>query len=135
MTAHHEPDKGLDELATKVIGAAIEVHRHHKAGYPENVYRDSMVVELELMGLKVQREVPVEVTYKGRSVGKGRIDLLVEGRLIVELKTVDAIGEAHVAQAITYLKATGRELALIINFKVAAIRGSAIKRVVYHQND
>ncbi|MBX3474554.1 MAG: GxxExxY protein [Planctomycetes bacterium] len=128
-----EPDKELDELAAKVIGAAIEVHRHHKAGYPESVYRDSMVVELELLGLRVDHEVPVEVTYKGRSVGKGRIDLLVGGRLIVELKTVDAIGEAHVAQAITYLKATGRTLALIINFKVPAIRGAAIKRVVYHE--
>lgn len=135
MSMHQEPDKELDDIASRVIGAAIEVHRHHKAGYPENVYRDSMVVELELMGLRVEREVPVEVTYKGRSVGKGKIDLLVEGRLIVELKAVDAIGEAHVAQVITYLKATGRELALIINFKVPAIRGSAIKRVVYHDQD
>ncbi len=131
----HEPSTELDELAQKVIGAAIEVHRHHKAGYPESIYRDSLVIELELQGIKAEREVPVEVTYKGRVVGRGRIDLLVEGKLVVELKTVEAISATHVAQVITYLKATGRELGLIINFQVPAVRGAAIKRVIYHEPD
>jgi GxxExxY protein len=82
----------------------------------------------------VQQDLPDEVPYKGENVGKGRIALLVEGGLIVELKTVEALSDVHVAQVITYLKATGRKLGLIINFKVPAIRGSAIKRVVYSEN-
>ncbi|MCC6466595.1 MAG: GxxExxY protein [Planctomycetes bacterium] len=130
---HTEPDSELDELARQVIGAAIEVHRHHKAGYPEAIYRESMVLELGLRGLRVEQEVPVAVTYKGHSVGQGRIDLLVGGRLVVELKTVDAISDAHVAQVVTYLKATGQPLGLIINVRTAAVRGSAVRRVAYSE--
>jgi GxxExxY protein len=126
-----EPDAYLDQLAHAVIGAAIEVHMHHGPGFPESVYRESLVHELGLRGVAVAQEVPVEVHYKGMRVGQGRIDILVEGRLVVELKAVEAINDVHVGQVISYLKAIGETLGLIINFKAAAIRGAAIKRVVY----
>lgn len=130
-----EPPAELDALVRQVIGAAIEVHKHHKAGYPEAVYRDSLAIELQLRGMKVEREVPVTATYKGNVVGRWRIDLLVEGKLIVELKTVEALSATHVAQMLTYLKATGRQLGLLINFQVPAIRGNAIKRVIYRETE
>jgi GxxExxY protein len=126
-----EPTARADELANIVIGAAIEVHRHLGPGFPESVYRESLVHELGLRDIPVVREAPVTVVYKGKRVGQGRIDILVDNELIVELKTVEAIHDVHVAQVISYLKATQVTLGLVINFKTAAIKGAAIKRVVY----
>lgn len=131
MMDRHEPAARADELANMVIGAAIEVHKHLGPGFPESVYRDSLVHELGIRGIAVTREALVEVVYKGKRVGQGRIDILVDNELIVELKTVEAIHDVHVAQVTSYLKATGKTLGLIINFKTGAIRGTAIKRVVY----
>lgn len=125
-----EPSKQADELANKVIGAAIEVHKHLGPGFPESVYRRALMHELRLQGIAARTESLVEVVYKDERVGEGRIDIFVEGELIVELKTVEAIDDVHVGQVISYLKATGKVLGIVINFKVAAIRGSAIKRVI-----
>jgi GxxExxY protein len=130
MAERREPSARADELANIVIGAAIEVHTHLGPGFPESVYRESLIHELVLRGLAVAREAPVEVIYKGKRVGQGRIDILVDDELIVELKTVEAINDVHMGQVISYLKATGKTLGLIVNFKVAAIRDKAIKRVV-----
>jgi GxxExxY protein len=122
-------DEATEALAQLVIGAAIEVHRVLGPGFPESVYRKSLHYELELRGIACQCEVPVPVIYKGRVVGEGRIDMLVEDKLILELKVVEQLNDVHKAQCIAYLVATGLQLALLINFNVDILR-KGIRRVI-----
>jgi GxxExxY protein len=129
MDAKTEPAERLDVLARSVIGAAIEVHRHLGPGYLESIYEEALAVELELRGVPFERQKPIEVNYKGREVGQGRIDLLIEGQLLVELKTVEALALIHKAQVISYLKATHLHLGLLINFNVPVLR-DGIQRIV-----
>jgi GxxExxY protein len=124
-----EPDEELDRLAHEVIGAAIEVHRILGPGFLESVYEEALIVELGLRMVTVQRQVPIPLVYKGVAIGQGRIDLLVTGKLIIEIKTVETLAPIHKAQAISYLKATGLQLALLINFNAAVLK-DGIKRVV-----
>src|SRR5258706_7366009 len=124
-----EPEEGLDRLAHLVIGAAIEVHRILGPGFLESVYEEALCVELGLRGVRYEKQVPVAVDYKGSSVGESRLDLLVEGVLIVELKAVEAFAPIQTAQVISYLKATGRKLGLLINFNVSILK-EGIKRIV-----
>ena len=124
-----EPDAELDALARGVIGAAIEVHRQLCAGLDEAMYEAAMCIEMRHRGIPFDRQVSISVQYKGEFIGKRQIDLLVGGRLIVELKAVDQLGAIHTAQVITYLKITGLQLALIINFKTAILR-DGIKRII-----
>lgn len=124
-----EPGKELDALAREVIGAAIEVHRHLGPGYLESVYEEALAVELRLRGVVFERQRPIAVAYKGVSVGEGRIDVLVGEKLIVELKAVDSLAPIHTAQVLSYLKATGLKLGLLINFNVPVLK-DGVKRVV-----
>ena len=125
----HEPDPALDELAHAVIGAAIEVHKELGPGYLESVYQEALSAELDLRHLRFARQVPVHVLYKGLPVGQARIDIIVEDRLIVELKTVDRLAPVHVAQVLSYLKTLRQPLGLLFNFKVAVLR-EGIRRVI-----
>jgi GxxExxY protein len=127
--AYREPDKEVDDLARQVIGAAIEVHRHLGPGYLESVYEEALAIELDLRGLPFERQKPIGVDYKGHVVGQGRLDLLVGDRLIVELKAVDTFAPIHRAQVISYLKATGLHLGLLINFNVQLLR-DGVQRIV-----
>lgn len=124
-----EPNKEVDRLARAVIGAAIEVHRHLGPGFLEGVYEEALVVELALRDIPFERQKPVPVSYKGHSVGEGRIDLLVATELLVELKAVEVLAPIHKAQVISYLKATGLHLGLLINFNVPILR-AGVQRVV-----
>ena len=124
-----EPDKHLDQLAHTVIGAAIEVHRTIGPGYLESVYHQALCVELKLQGIIVEKEFAISITYKGELVGEGYIDIFVERRLIVELKAVEALLPVHTAQVMSYLKATGCLLALLINFNVPVLK-TGIRRIV-----
>jgi len=124
-----EPRADLDWLAHKVIGAAISVHRVLGPGLLESVYEEALCVELGLRRIQFARQVPVGVTYKRRRVGEARLDLLVNQRLVVELKSVDGIAPIHVAQLLSYLKITGLNLGLLINFNVPMLR-DGIKRLV-----
>ncbi|MGD0139148.1 MAG: GxxExxY protein [Tepidisphaeraceae bacterium] len=124
-----EPDEELDRLAHEVIGAAIEVHRILGPGFLESIYEEALCVELKLRAIPFQRQVTVRVVYKGVAIGQGRLDLLVHGKLIVEIKTVETLAPIHTAQSISYLKATGHQLALLINFN-AAILKDGIKRII-----
>ena len=124
-----EPSKELDELAQSVIGAAIEVHCHLGPGYLEGVYEEALAIELELRGIPFERQVPVSLDYKGHRVGEGRLDFLVGKELLVELKAVEALVPVHKAQVISYLKATGLHLGLLVNFNVSVLKGG-IRRVV-----
>jgi GxxExxY protein len=124
-----EPDSELDRLAHQVIGAAIEVHRQLGPGLLEGVYERALGIEFELRGIPFQRQPGVGITYKGRPVGKGTLDLLVGERLIVELKAVEKLAPIHSAQMISYLRMTNRVLGLLINFNVPVLK-EGIKRVV-----
>ncbi len=95
----------VEELAVKVIGAAIEVHRHLGPGLPEIAYRNALSHELKLRNISPAWEVAVPIEYKGVTVAEGRLDLLVAQRLIVEIKVVEALGPVHRAQALSYLRA------------------------------
>ncbi len=125
-----EPDAELDALVSRVIGAAIEVHRVLGPGFLESVYEAALCAELDERSIAYTRQAVVEVSYKGRPVGDSRLDLLIERRLVVELKAVDALAPIHIAQALSYLRATDFHLALLINFNVARLRDGGIRRVI-----
>ncbi len=124
-----EPSAEVDQLANSVIGAAIEVHRALGPGYLEKVYEEALAVEFQLQGIPFARQHPVAVVYKGHSCGEGKLDFLVGGVLVVELKTVEQFAEIHRAQVISYLKVTGLDLGLLINFHVPILK-DGVKRVI-----
>ena len=98
-------DEETEALARAVIGAAIEVHKHLRPGMPENAYKLALSHELKLRGIPHEVEVPVPILYKGIRVGEGFLDVLVDKRLILELKAVEALHEVHRAQLLGYLQA------------------------------
>ena len=120
----------FDVLTEQVIGAAIEVHKVLGPGLLESAYQQCMKHELGLRGLRYESEVPVIIDYKGCVVGDAyRMDLLIEDKLVVELKTVSNVSDIHKAQLLTYLKLTKRRVGLLINFNnVLLVKG--ISRVV-----
>ena len=122
-------DPDTEDLAQAVIGAAIEVHKHMGPGLPENSYRNALSHELNLRGISHACEVPVPIVYKGVLVGEGKLDILVGGVLVVELKVVDSLNEIHKAQVIAYLQATKLQLGLLINYNVVRL-AEGIKRVI-----
>ena len=124
-----EPSREVDALANKVIGAAIEVHRALGPGYLESIYEEALSIELELRSIPFKRQVSFCLRYKEKEIAEGRLDLLVEDGLIVELKAVDSFAPIHSAQVISYLKATGKNLGLLINFNVPVLK-QGIRRLV-----
>jgi GxxExxY protein len=124
-----EPNENLDRLAHDVIGAAIEVHRNLAPGFLESVYEEALCIELDLREIPFERQVNHGIDYKGHGVGDGRLDIVVGKRLVVELKAVESLAPIHTAQVISYLKATGCQLALLINFNVSVLK-EGIKRVI-----
>jgi GxxExxY protein len=130
-TAHRvEPSLEVDELAHRVIGAAIEVHRALGPGYLESVYEEALIVELDIQTIPYERQVKIAVDYKDHKVGEGRLDLLVAKVLPVELKAVESLAPIHQAQLISYLKMTHLQLGLLINFNVPVLK-LGIKRVIF----
>jgi GxxExxY protein len=125
-----EPGDEVDRLANRVIGAAIEVHKALGPGFMEAVYEEALCVELELRGIPFIRQAPICVVFKSRTVGEGRVDILVDNMLVVELKAVESLAPIHKAQVRSYLKATGCKLGLLLNFNTPWLRDAAIKRVV-----
>jgi GxxExxY protein len=105
-----------DELTEKIIGAVIEVHRVLGPGLLEAIYEEALCVEMRLREISFQRQVEIGVDYKGHIIKSQRIDLLVAGEVIVELKAVAHLPEVAVAQTLSYLRATGLKRALLINF-------------------
>ena len=124
-----EPNPKLDQLAHAVIGAAIEVHQVLGPGFLESVYEEAITVELKLRDIPFTRQPIATVDYKGHVVGENRLDLLVGGALVIELKAVAKLAPIHTAQLLSYLKATGHRLGLIINFNVVRLK-DGVKRVV-----
>jgi len=124
-----EPDARCDFLAKTVVDAALEVHKILGPGFLEHVYEEALALELEQRSIPFERQAMLSVHYKGRRVGEGRIDLLVDKQLIVELKSVESFAAVHVAQVVSYLRALKRPLGLLITFNVPQLR-TGVRRVV-----
>ena len=125
-----DADADARDVSHGVIGAAIEVHRVIGPGFLESIYEEALAVELELRGVPFRRQVPIAMDYKGRPIGQARLDLLVAGRLVVELKAVEQLAPIHTAQLLAYLRATSLRHGLLITFNVSALR-LGIKRVIH----
>lgn len=119
-----------EELTRAIIGVAIEVHRHLGPGLLESAYEECLCRELELQRIVFERQKPLPVEYKGARLDCGyRLDFWVEGRVILELKSVEALAPIHEAQMLTYLKLAGVKVGLLINFNVPVLK-DGIKRLV-----
>ena len=118
-----------DELSNIVIGLAIKVHTALGPGLLESVYRECLYYEINKCGFRVEKEKSLPVIYEDVKLDVGyRLDILVENKLILEIKAVDCLNEVHFAQLLTYLKLTNCKLGLLINFNVSLIK-NGIKRV------
>ncbi|MFB6263849.1 MAG: GxxExxY protein [Bradymonadaceae bacterium] len=120
----------VEGLAHDAIGAAIEVHQRLGCGYREKVYGNALALEMADQEIPFERQCRFEVEYKGEKVGGGQIDFVVGGRLIVELKVVSELVDEHKSQVISYLKGTGNELGLLLNFNRATLQ-EGIERVIF----
>jgi GxxExxY protein len=125
-----ENPAGLNPLTEKIIGAGIAVHRVFGPGLLEAVYRACLVLELKAKGLRVETERSIPLVYRGVEVGHPyKMDLIVEGQVVVEAKAVHALAPVHEAQVITYLKLTGCPVGLLMNFNVPLLK-DGVNRVV-----
>lgn len=121
----------LNLLSEQIIGAAIEVHRELGPGLLEHSYEASLQHELALRGISSVRQLLLPLTYKGLVIPDSyRIDLLVDEKIVVEIKTVEALKPVHSAQVLTYLRMSGKSLGLLINFHVPLLR-DGLKRLVH----
>jgi GxxExxY protein len=123
-----EPDPELNRITNAVIGAAIEVHRALGPGHLESAYEEAMAIEMGIRGIGFRRQVEVILMYKGKPVGKGWLDFLVEETVVLELKAVEQFAPLHTSQLVSYLCITGHPLGLLLNFNVPALR-HGIKRI------
>jgi len=117
----------FQELSSRIINAAIKVHKTLGPGFLETIYERALCIELEKQGIAFESQKEVEISYEGVAVGTHRIDLIVEDKVIVELKAHKELEDIHFAQVRSYLKATGLRLGLVLNFGKATLK---IKRVV-----
>lgn len=121
----------LEELSAAVIGAAIEVHRELGPGLLESAYEECLCHELTLRKIPFARQVPLPVSYKGVQLDCGyRMDLLIAGQLVLELKSVERIEPIHEAQLLTYLRLSRCKVGLLINFNVPLLKQGNIRRVL-----
>jgi GxxExxY protein len=119
-----------DALSHQIIGAAIEVHRHLGPGLLESAYEGCLTHEFTERGLPFERQKPMPVEYKGVKLDCGfRLDFLVGGRVVVEIKAVDKLSPVHTAQVMTYLRLTGCKLGMLLNFNEWRM-ADGIKRIV-----
>ena len=116
-----------EELTDRIIACAIRVHKKLGPGFLESIYQTALPLELLKDGLKVETQKEIKIFYDDKEVGSHRLDLVVEGEVIVELKTVKEFDDSHLAQLRSYLKASGLKVGLLLNFAKAVLK---IKRVV-----
>ena len=115
-------------MTEKIIAAAIEVHKMLGSGLLESIYEEALCFEFKLRGIAYERQVALDVNYKGEIIKGLRIDLLVEGEVVIELKSLSKVTDVAYAQALSYLKATGLKRALLINFGLPRLV-DGIKRI------
>jgi GxxExxY protein len=119
----------LKEVTEKIISCAMEVHSALGPGLLESLYEEALVEEFKLRNILFERQKEIIMKYKGKNIGNHRIDLLVEDKVIVELKATDAINKIYEAQLLTYLKATNKRIGLLVNFNVERLK-DGIKRLI-----
>ena len=118
-----------NELATEIIGAAIDVHRELGPGLLESIYEECLAMELRKRGVPFEKQVPVPIIYKGERVKNDlRLDIWVDRKVIVEIKAVEVLHPIHWAQTLTYLKLTNNRLGLLMNFNVDLMK-NGVERV------
>jgi GxxExxY protein len=117
------------DLTHKIIGAAMEVHKHLGNGFQEVVYQRALAIEMQLQNIEFVREQEMPLVYKGYDVGTRRVDFFVENKIMVEIKAIINLEDVHLAQAMNYLEAYNLEIGLLINFGAKSLQ---FKRV--HNN-
>jgi GxxExxY protein len=123
-------DTDINRLTEEIIGAAIEVHRELRPGLLESAYEAALAYELTLRKIRFERQKEQPIRYKGLLIEAGfRMDIIVDGRVVLELKAVDTVLPIHEAQLITYLKLSGCKVGLLINFNVPLLK-QGLKRLV-----
>jgi GxxExxY protein len=127
--AHSDLPPDVEDTMTRTIGACIEVHRHLGPGFLESIYHRAVCIELEERGIAFEKDRALEVVYKGRILQGQRLDIVVESRLVLEVKAVSQLEEIHGSQVVSYLKATGLRAGLLANFN-AAVMKAGIRRIV-----
>ena len=119
-----------NEIANKIIGLAIELHKALGPGLLESAYKECLFYKLQKDGLRVEKEKPMPLIFEEVKLECGyRIDLLVERRVVIEIKSVEALNDVHLAQTLTYMKLGNYKLGLLINFNVSLLK-NGIKRLV-----
>jgi GxxExxY protein len=120
----------MNQLSSKIIGAAIEVHKTLGPGLLESAYEECLCHELSIQGLLFEKQKPLSIDYKGKKMDCGyRLDIVVEKAVIIELKSCEKIEPIHKAQLLTYLKLSGLNLGLILNFNVPLMRDGIVRIV------
>ena len=118
-----------EDLTRKIIGCSMEVHKDLGNGFQEVIYQRALKIEMEVIGLVFEREMEMQIYYRGREIGTRRVDFFVENKIMVELKAVIRLEDVHLAQAMNYLEAYKMQIGLLINF---GARSLEFKRV--HNN-
>jgi GxxExxY protein len=120
----------MNQLSSKIIGAAIEVHKTLGPGLLESAYEECLCHELSIQGMLFEKQKPLSIDYKGKKLDCGyRLDIVVEKAVIIELKSCEKIEPIHKAQLLTYLKLSGLNLGLILNFNVTLMRDGIVRIV------
>lgn len=119
-----------NEISEKIIGCAIEVHKALGPGLLESAYLECLFYEIEKTGLKVEKQKPLPLIYKEVKLDAGyRLDLIVENKVIIEVKSIESLNDIHIAQVLTYMKLSGCKLGLLMNFNVLRLK-DGLKRLV-----
>jgi GxxExxY protein len=125
-----QSDKVENIISNKIIGCAIELHKNLGPGLLESAYENALAFDLREMGFEIKQQVPMPFIYKEIKMDVGyRIDLLVDDKVVVEVKSVEALAPVYFAQTLTYLKLSGKKLGLLINFNSKILKGN-IHRIV-----
>jgi len=119
----------LETITEKIIGCAIEVHRELGPGLLESIYESALSIELRQQGIRFERQVPLQVSYKGERIGEYRMDILVEDSAVIELKSAERHDPVFEAQLLSYMKMGGYRVGLLINFN-SVMLAKGIKRFV-----
>lgn len=129
---HGDIPAELNELTDRAIGAAIEVHRHLGPGLLERLYETALCHELDLSEIGYERQHEIVVPYKGIDIGGQRADLIIENRVVVELKAVEAVADVHLAQMVSYMRSGRYPLGLLLNFHVPVMHKGVYRRINPH---
>jgi len=119
----------LEDLVQRVIGALIAVHRELGSGMSESEYAAAVRIEFSALGISFEAEKAFPVRYRGQLIGYHGLDLFVDGRVVVEIKSVESLHPVHVAQLVTYLRVSGARIGLLVNFNVPVLK-QGLRRVI-----